>query len=81
MSILWSAASDSTVSNASQGNSQANPQLEDSLRGTGAMRADIPAPRQVRSNISAMLVVLKVAMQLNPKPLLYQVSLLPRPSL
>ena len=64
-SILRSAARASALARSSQGNSQASPQLEDSLRGTGAMRAPIPASLQDRSNKSAMLVVLNVARQLN----------------
>ena len=64
-SILRSAARSSALARSSQGNSQASPQLEDSLRGTGAMRAPIPASLQDRSNSSAMLVVLNVARQLN----------------
>jgi len=47
-----------------QGNSQASPQLDDKERGTGAIRAEIPEPRQVLSNIRAALVVLNVAKQL-----------------
>lgn len=64
-SILRSAARASALARSSQGNSQASPQLEDSLRGTGAMRAPIPASLQDRSNKSAILVVLNVARQLN----------------
>jgi hypothetical protein len=45
------------------GKSQAKPQLDESFRGTGVMRAASPAARQARSNKSAMLVVLNVARQ------------------
>lgn len=47
----------------SQGKPQARPQLDESFRGTGTIRAGTPAFLQARSNINAMLVVLKVARQ------------------
>lgn len=62
-SIFLSSQRARTSSPDSQGNSQARPQLEDSLRGTGTTFAGISFFLQVRSKRSAMLVTSKVAMQ------------------
>jgi hypothetical protein len=58
----------STSARLSQGKSQANPQLDESFRGTGTIRALTPALRHARSNKSAMLVVLNVAKQVKMSP-------------